>query len=119
MAVSKATYASTISSKTPGTAASKSQPVTVGAKYYAGHGGDKMWGEGAECNEAMAYAAGHAVATNTPAQLCEHIQGMKIIIGDTFESLQGAIEQVNMNFATNGTQPVLANNLVLNAPVVA
>jgi hypothetical protein len=61
-------------------------------------------------------AAGNAVATNTPAKLCEHIQGIRIIIGDTFESIMGGFEMVNMNFSTNGTQGCAASNLTLTAP---
>ena len=107
----------TITPSTPGTAAAKNGAGSVGAKYHAGNPGSKMWGEGAECSEAMAYAAGHAVATNTPTKMCEHIQGMRIIIGDTVESIQGGFEMVNMNFATSGTQPAVSNNFNLNGPV--
>lgn len=106
-----------VSPSTPGTAAAKTGVGSVGAKYHAGNPGSKVWTEGAECSEAMAYKAGHAVATNTPAELCEHIQGMRIIIGDTVESIQGGFEMVNMNFATNGTQPSVSSNFNLTGPV--
>ena len=107
----------TITPGTAGTSAFKGGVSSIGAKYHSGNPGSIMWGEGAECSEAMAYAAGHAVATNTPAHLCEHIQGMKIIIGDTVESIQGGFEMVNMNFATSGTQPAVSNNFNLNGPI--
>lgn len=105
----------TISPSTPGTAAAKSGSGSAGSKYHIGSPGSQMWGPGAECSEAMAYASGHAVATNTPAKLCEHIQGMRIIIGSTVESIQGGFEMVNMNFATSGTQPTVSTNFNLNA----
>lgn len=100
-----------------GTAAAKNGTFSVGSKYHIGNPGSELWGPGSECSEAMAYSQGNAVATNTPAKLCEHIQGMRIIIGNTVESIQGGFEMVNMNFSTNGTQPAVSSNFNLTGPI--
>lgn len=86
--------------------------------YYKGSPGSVALPVGGGCPESKAIAAGGAVTLVVADWACEKVQGIRIIIGDTAESIHSGFELVNMNFHTYGTQTSVASNLNLSAPVV-
>jgi len=62
-------------------------------------------------------AAGGAVAYDPVDNGCWGVTGLRIIIGDKFESIQAGFEKVNYNFHVSGTQPAVALSSSLTGPV--
>ena len=86
-------------------------------QYYAGSPGTSTLPVGAGCTEQRALEAGGAVTMVAADKHCQLVQGIRIIIGDTAESIQSGFEMVNVNFHTSGTQVSIASNFNLSAPV--
>lgn len=91
-------------------------PKTGIKSYYTGTPGNKGGGVASGCAEAM--AAGGAVSYNPEDKTCYGVQGKRIIIGDTAESIQAGFEMVNFNFHTSGTQARTATSTQLSGPVM-
>lgn len=85
--------------------------------YYRGQPGGMTLPVGGGCTESRAMEAGGAVTLVISDYACEKVQGIRIIIGDTAESIHSGFEMVNMNFHTSGTQTTVATNLNLSGPV--
>lgn len=102
------------SSDAPGAVLASSYHI----QYYAGTPGTVVYDVGKACTEAVAMSAGRAVTHVGVEKLCEGIQGIRIVIGDTFESIHSGFELVNLNFGNNGTQSSVANQYLLKGPVV-
>lgn len=108
-------YPSTVSRSTPGTTALS---VTMGMiQYYAGTPGSSYLPIGLTCPESQ--AAGGAVTYVAADLKCQGVQGLRIIIGDTFDSIHSGFEMCNFNFHCNGTQPSMSVSLSLPGPMVA
>lgn len=86
-------------------------------QYYTGSAGSDVYVISPGCTEQKAMEAGSAVTSVDIEQMCQRVQGIRIIIGDTAESIQAGFEMVNKNFSTSGTQVAVANNLNLSGPV--
>jgi hypothetical protein len=71
----------------------------------------------AEDCKKLAEATGNAVAYDAAAKQCWQVFGNKVTIGDQINSVQEAIEIINENFATNGTQPAVPTQDDLPGPV--
>ena len=84
--------------------------------YYAGSPGNKVGPVDQGCIEAL--AAGGAVSWDPQSKMCFGVQGKRIVIGDTFESIHSGFELVNYNFHCSGTQPSVSNSMQLNGPVL-
>ena len=63
--------------------------------------------------------AGKAVAYVGADYHCEGIQGITIVIGDTFNSVNSGFSMVNLNLGCKGDQNCIASNIVFNAPVLS
>ena len=107
--------AGSCSSDTPGGESANFSGVLN--QYYKGSPGSDVYEISVGCSEAKAMEAGSAVTSVDIEKKCEMVQGIRIIIGDTAESIQGGFEMVNKNFSTSGTQVAMASNFNLNAPV--
>lgn len=97
----------------------KAQFIARLISYYLGSPGNVSLPVGWGCPESKAIEAKGAVALVVADKACEKVQGIRIIIGDTAESIHSGFELVNMNFHTSGTQVSVANNLNLSAPIMA
>lgn len=84
-------------------------------KYYTGFGAVAQGMVSPGCLESL--AAGGAVAYDPLAGGCWGVTGLRIIIGDTIESIQAGFEKVNFNFHVSGTQIPVANQYQLPGPV--
>ena len=87
-------------------------------QYYKGSPGSSTLDVGSGCTEQKAMEAGSAVTLVQADLKCQRVQGIRVIIGDTAETIQSATELFNKNFSTFGTQVAIASNLNLNSPVV-
>ena len=106
-------YSANISKSAPGGAALS---VTVALiQYYAGTPGSSYLPIGTTCPESQ--AAGGAVTHVAADKACKGVQGLRIIIGDTFDSIHSGFEMTNFNFHTNGTQPSVSATWALSGPV--
>lgn len=90
---------------------------SVTIQYYAGSPGSSPLPPGEACPEGIAMAAGRAVTHVAADRFCKGIQGIRIVIGDTAESIHSGFEMVNVNFGCNGTQPSCSNCFQLAGPV--
>lgn len=90
--------------------------VLVG-RYYTGTPGSIALPVGGGCPESRAIEAGGAVTLVVSDFACQKVQGIRIKIGDTAESIHSGFEMVNMNFHTSGTSAVVANNFNMGAPI--
>ena len=86
-----------------------------GINYYPNSPGTVPFEIGSGCPESK--AAGGAVALVVADKLCQQVQGLRIIIGDTYESIHSGFDMVNFNFHTNGQTPRVASTLSLSGPV--
>lgn len=93
-----------------------SAPGAFMKSYYAGTPGNKTGPIDQGCIEAL--AAEGAVSWDPTAKTCFGVQGKRIVIGDTFESIHSGFELVNYNFHCSGTQPSVSNSMQLNGPVL-
>lgn len=87
-------------------------------QYYKGSPNSGTLDVGTGCSEQRAMEAGGLVAYVEADKLCQKVQGIRIIIGDTAEGLHSGFEQINMMHYTNGTQVSVSSNLNINAPVI-
>ena len=87
--------------------------------YYKGSPGKMVEEIGAGCTEQKAIEGGGLVTYVAADKKCQLTQGIRIIIGDTAESIHSGFEMVNMNFHTMGTQVSVASNINLSGPVAA
>jgi hypothetical protein len=85
--------------------------------YYAGSPGSSPLPPGTACPEGIAMAAGRAVTYVKTDGFCQGVQGIRIVIGDTAESIHSGFEMVNLNFGCNGTQPSCSNCFQLGGPL--
>lgn len=90
---------------------------SVMIQYYAGVPGSAPLPPGTACPEGVAMAAGRAVTPVFADKYCQGLQGIRIVIGDTAESVHSGFEMVNMNFGCNGTQCSCATCFQLEGPV--
>ena len=104
----------TISSTTPGTSAFSTTVAMI--SYYTGSPGSSYLPLGTTCPESQ--AAGGAVAYVAADMKCQGVQGLRIVIGDTFDSIHSGFEMCNFNFHCNGTQVSVASAMSLPGPVV-
>ena len=88
-------------------------------QYYKGDPGSDVYDISSGCSEGKAMEAGSAVTSVDIEKRCERVQGIRIIIGDTAESIQAGFEMVNKNFSTSGTQVAMASNFNLAGPVAS
>jgi hypothetical protein len=117
MAVPPTSAVATISSSMPGGVAAPQ--FVQGPKYQQGTPGNSYLPPGAACPEAVALMAGKAVTHVQTDHACKGIQGITIIIGDTFNSIDSAISLVNVNFGCRGGQLCCASTFNLPGPVVS
>lgn len=110
-------YPATITATDKGTTEANFNGFII--NYYKGSPGKGTLEVGVGCSEQRAMEAGGAVTYVGADQLCQKVQGIRIIIGDTAESIHSGFELVNMNFHTMGTQSSFASNLNLGAPISA
>ena len=96
---------------------SESLNNTIVINYYAGSPGSAALPPGTACPEGIALAMGKAVTPVFADFACQGLQGIRIVIGDTAESIHSGFELVNLNFGCNGTQPSVANSFRLGAPI--
>ena len=96
---------------------SESLNNTVSIQYYAGSPGSSPLPPGTACPEGVALAAGKAVVHVAADKYCKGVQGIRIVIGDTAESIHSGFEMVNLNFGCNGTQPSVSNSFQLGGPI--
>lgn len=94
-----------------------SAPGAAMKSYYVGSPGNKIGGVDAGCIEALASSG--AVSWDPQTKTCYGVQGTRIIIGDTFESIHSGFELVNFNFHCSGTQASVASELQLGGPVLS
>lgn len=113
MAVSPS-YGSTISSSAPGTSAFTVTTALI--SYYAGSPGSSYLPIGTTCPESQ--AAGGAVAYVGSDKKCQGVQGLRIIIGDTMDSIHSGFEMCNFNFHCNGTQGSVSVSYAMNGPML-
>lgn len=103
-----------ISSSTPG-----GDRLTIksdgGVNYHPNSPGSSPLPIGVGCPESK--AAGGAVTHVAADKSCKPVQGLRIIIGDTAESIQGGFDMCNFNFHCNGTQPRVASLISLPGPI--
>ena len=116
MAVAPTSAATTITSSMAGGAAAPQ--FVYGPKYAQGMPGSSYLPPGAACPESVAMAAGKAVTHVGADMACKGIQGITIVIGDTFNSIDSGFSMVNVNFGCRGGQLCVANNFSLPGPVV-
>lgn len=116
MAVPPTSAATTISSSMQGGQAAPQ--VVQGPKYAQGSPGKSYLPPGTACPESVAMAAGKAVTHVASDKMCKGIQGITIIIGDTFNSIDSGFSMVNVNFGCKGGQLCVASNLSLSGPVL-
>ena len=90
---------------------------TAYINYYAGSPGSSPLPPGTACPEGVALAAGKAVVHVAADKFCKGVQGIRIVIGDTAESIHSGFEMVNVNFGCNGTQASVASSFNLGGPV--
>lgn len=103
-----------ITGSTPGTSAFSITAAMI--SYYKGIPGDSYLPLGKTCPESQAGLG--AVAYVAADMKCEGVQGLRIVIGDTFDSIHSGFEMTNYNFHCNGTQMSVAANFALNGPTV-
>lgn len=116
MAIPKTSASATITSSMPG---GEAAPQAVsGPKYMQGSPGKSYLPPGTACPESVAMAAGKAVTHVGSDKMCKGIQGITIIIGDTFNSIDSGFSMVNVNFGCKGGQLCVANQIQLNGPVL-
>lgn len=87
-------------------------------QYYTGSPGTDVYDISTGCSEQKAMEAGSAVTAVDIEKLCERVQGIRIIIGDTAEGIDSGFQLVNKNFSTSGRQVAVAANFNLSAPVM-
>lgn len=118
MAVSKSTPGAQ-ATFTPNMQGGAAAPQFVrGPLYEQGQPGNSYLPPGTACPESVAMTAGKAV-THVAADLsCKGIQGITIVIGDTFNSINSGFSMVNLNFGCAGDQNCIASNIAFNAPVL-
>ena len=108
--------AGTCSSSTPGGDAANFDGQLK--EYYSGSPGSETFDVGSGCTEQRAMEAGSAVTAVGADKKCRRVQGIRIIIGDTAESVDSGFQLVNKNLSTSGTQVAMSSNFNLNAPAV-
>ena len=117
MAVPPTSATATISSSMQGGAPA---PVFVsGPKYQQGSPGSSYLPPGTACPESVALAAGKAVTHVGADKMCKGIQGITIVIGDTYNSIDSGFSMVNLNFGCRGGQLCVATNFNLSGPVLS
>lgn len=82
--------------------------------YYTGSPGNSYLPIGTTCPESQ--AAGGAVTHVAADKACKGVQGLRIIIGDTFDSVHSGFEMTNFNFHCAGTQPSISATWAMNGP---
>lgn len=87
-------------------------------QYYAGTPGTSYLPPGQGCPESAAMEAGGAVTYVKADKHCQLVQGIRITIGDTAESIHSGFELVNLNFHCNGTQASVSSNMNLRGPML-
>jgi hypothetical protein len=94
-------------------------PIKVSAnpKYASGSYGNKDYGPDCGCLEAMAYAAGGAVACDEPEKACHPVQGITIPIGSNFVTVQGLADYCNMNFHCSSRIAAVSSSAQIPGPV--
>lgn len=117
MAVAPTSAAATISSSMQGGAAAPQ--FTQGPKDPQGSPGKSYLPPGTACPESVAMAAGKAVTHVAADKMCKGIQGITIVIGDMFNSVDSGFSMVNVNFGCKGGQLCCASNLQLPGPVLS
>jgi hypothetical protein len=90
--------------------------TTAYIQYYAGSPGSSYLPVGTTCPESQ--AAGGAVAYVGSDKKCQGVQGLRITIGDTMDSIHSGFEMTNFNFHCNGTQSSISASWALNGPIV-
>ena len=86
-------------------------------KYYTGSGAVGIGKATPGCIESKVYESNGAVAYDNVDGGCWGVTGLRIIIGDRFESIMAGFEKVNWNFHVSGTQPAVPNQWSLPGPV--
>lgn len=84
-------------------------------KYYTGSGATNTGAISTGCLESLAQWG--AVAFDPVDGGCWGVTGLRIIIGDRFESIMAGFEKVNYNFHVSGTQPAVPNQWSLPGPI--
>lgn len=107
-------YQASISATTAG-GARASFASDGGYNYHPNSPGNSPLPIGAGCPESK--AAGGAVTHVGADKMCKPVQGLKIIIGDTADSIQAGFDMCNFNFHCNGQQPRVASIFNLPGPV--
>ena len=80
--------------------------------------GSSTFPPGGACKESRAVAAGRAVTLVGADFACQGVQGITLVIGDTYHSVHSGFSFVNMELGCNGEQGCCANIFSLNGPMV-
>lgn len=108
----------TFTSKTPGgQALSNSSSATTTPKPINSEG-TSTFPPGGACLESRAVAAGRAVTNVGSDKTCQGVQGITLVIGDTYHSVHSGFSWINMELGCNGEQGCCANIFSLNGPMV-
>jgi hypothetical protein len=117
MAVQPTSAAATISSSMQGGAAAPQ--FVQGNPHREGIAGKSYLPPGTACPESVAMAAGKAVTHVAADKMCKGIQGITLIMGDTYHGIYSGFSHVNLNFGCKGGQLCCASTFNLPGPVVS
>lgn len=106
-------YSANINASDPGGASLQTDMGSL--NYHPNSPGNADLPIGTLCPEYK--AAGGAVTYVGADKKCQGVQGLRITIGDTAESIQGGFDMVNFNFHCNGSQPRVASVFNLEGPI--
>lgn len=116
MAVNKSTMA-TFTPRSPGSTVLQNGSSMTTTPKTINSEGTSTYPPGGACLEARAVAAGRAVTKVGADKTCQGVQGITLVIGDTYHGIHSGFSWINMELGCNGEQGCCANIFSLSGPI--